>query len=178
VNIEYSWIDVTGASQTRSIYVSGDPVAYDEGMFGRIPSQIWSVILGVITGALIAIIPALIDKRRQKQMNRQHVRGLLYLMAMQSEHSVRNGIRADPKPLETIFETERLSTIVQEEGVAQEVHNLWRAIQNHNTGLNSPGGARRSTELREAAEALTARLNRGSWIRRLGHWVKVTLSRQ
>lgn len=164
LSIEYAWVDVAGTSYTQTLYVSGDPVALEENIIGRIPNGLLGVIVGVITGALATIIPKWIEewrsRKRQKEANRQHVRGLLRLMALQSEHAADNGVETRLTPLETIFKEEGLFAIVEEDRLAQNVRDLWKTAERHNAGLSLPGGAQRSEELRKAVQELSKNLDR------------------
>jgi hypothetical protein len=157
--VHYAWTDATGKSHLQSLSVSGEALTLAEVSV----KEPWHTILGVLTGSLIVLIPAWIQdersRKRQKKLNRQHVHGLLQLMTLQSKHAANSDIEIDLTPLETVFEDEGLFAIVEEDGLVQNMRDLWEKAERHNTRLDRPGGAQRSKELREVAEKLQDRLD-------------------
>ena len=83
-------------------------------------------------------------------------------MILQSEHAASNGVAVNLAPLETVFKEEGLFTVLERDKLAQHVRDLWRKAERHNSGLNQPGGAQRTEELCEAAQALREKLDRKS----------------
>jgi hypothetical protein len=159
LRIDYTWIDTVGASHTHTLYVSGEAVVLKE----TIPKEFWALLIAVLSGSLVALIPGGIigwlSRRRQKGVNRTHVRGLLRLMTLQSEHAADNGVTVKLEPLETIFKEEGLFSIVEEDKLAKYARDLWKAAERHNTGLSQPGGVQRSEDLRNAAAELRKKLD-------------------
>ena len=90
------------------------------------------------------------------------MRGLLRLTILQSEHAANNGIEVNLTPLETIFKEEGLFTIVEKDGLAQDIRDLWKKAERHNMGLSLPGGTQRMSELKESAGKLKTKLDRVS----------------
>jgi hypothetical protein len=163
LSIKYAWTDVVGIPYSQTLYVSGDLVALEENIVGKVPNELLGIIVGVITGALATLIPKWIEERRsqkrQKEINRENVYGLLRLAVLQSEHAADNGVETSLVLLETIFKEEGLFAIVKEDKLAHNVHDLWKMAERHNTGLSLPGGAQRSKELYEAAQKLIEKLD-------------------
>ena len=163
LSIEYAWVDVAGISYTQTLYVSGNPVVLEENIIARIPDEVFGIIVGLIAGVLstffIGLVGDWLSRTLQKKVNRRHVRGLLRLITLQSEHAADNGVEIDLAPLETIFKEEGLFTIVEKDRLDQNVRDLWKTAECHNTGLSLPGGAQRSEELRKAARELGRNLD-------------------
>lgn len=163
LSIEYAWADVAGTSYTRTLYINGESVALEENIIGKIPNGVLGIIAGVITGALATIIPKWIEecrlRKRQKKINQVNVYGLLRLAALQSEHAADNGGKTNLALLEMVFKEEGLFAIVKEENLDQNVRELWKTAERHNTGLSLPGGAQRSEELRKTAQELSGKLD-------------------
>jgi hypothetical protein len=117
----------------------------------------------VLIGVAVTLIPSWFQekglRKRKKEMNRQHVWGLLRLMVMQAEHAADNGVPIELDPLESIFKEEGLFAILEEEKVAENTRELWKTADRHNTGLNQSGGTQRSKELRQTAQTLSGQLD-------------------
>jgi hypothetical protein len=164
LSIEYVWMDGTGLSHSQLLHVSGEVLALSESIFGRIPNELLGIVVGVVTGALASVIPGWVheerSRKRQKEANRGRMHGLLRLMMFQSGYAADNGGLIDLSPSKIIFEEEGLFIIVEEDGLTQNVHDLLKAAQRYNAGLNLPGGAQRAEELRKAAEELGKKLDR------------------
>jgi hypothetical protein len=163
LSIEYAWTDVTGVSRAQTRYINAEDVALEESFIARVPNELLGIVVGVATGALVTIIPKWIEERRsrkhQQKINRQHVYGLLRLMALQSEYACDNGTFINLAPLEAVFEKEGLFAIAEEDELAQNMRDLWKKAERHNTGLDRPGAAQRTEELRRAAGELRNRLD-------------------
>jgi len=97
---------------------------------------------------------------RQRKSNREQVHGLLYLLIEKSEQAADNGVSIDLESFETIYKQEGLSTILKEDGLTTAAHDLWKTARCYNLGLNQPGGAQRTDELRRAAQRLRDKLAR------------------
>lgn len=164
LNIRYVWTDAMGKSHKESLSVSGEVLTLSEFVIKEPWRTVLSVLGGVVTGSLIALIPAYFrekrERKRQKEANCSYVAGLLRLMVLQSQHAADTGVSADVGPLRTIFEKEGLFSVVGEAGLTENVRDLWRAAERHSSGLNQPGGAQRSERLRETARALGQKLGR------------------
>ncbi len=162
LSIVYAWTDLTGAPHDQSLYIAGETVAIKEGIFDRISDQTIGLLLGVAAGVLTTLLTTWVGgelvRIRQKKVNRQQVYGLLRLLISRSRHAANNGVTVDLEPLDTIFKQESLSTILEEDKLTESSHNLWEMAMRHNTGLSQPGGAQRSDELHESAQALSKKL--------------------
>jgi hypothetical protein len=163
LSIEYAWTDVVGISHSQTLYVSGDLVALEENIIRKVPNELLGIVVGVMTGALATLIPKWIEEhrsqKRQKEINRENVYGLLRLATLQSEYAADNGVETSMVPLETIFKEDGLSAIVKEDKLAHNIRDLWKMAERHNTGLSLPGGAQRSKELYEAAQRLIEKMD-------------------
>jgi len=171
LSIEYVWTDATGHSYDQILYISGEAVALEENIIGRIPDELFTICLGLVAGVLSTLLIGLagdwLSHTLQKKTNRRHVHGLLRLTALQSEHAAENGVEVDLAPIETIFKEKGLFTIMEEDRLAQNARDLWKTAKRHNNGLNQPGGAQRSEELSKAAQKVTDKLDRHrNWPRR------------
>ena len=164
MRIEYAWTDATGAAHPQSMNVSGKAIVFAKTTIEDPWRTIISMIIGVLTGSLASLIPASIQehrsRKRQKEINRQHVHGLLHLMILQSKYAADNGVKIDLTPLETIFKEEGLFAIIKEDGLDQDVRDLWKKAERHNMGLSLPGGTQRMHELKESAGDLKIKLDR------------------
>jgi len=162
LSIQYAWTDATDTPHAQYLNVSGETLALAEATI----KEPWSIIIGVLTGSLVALIPAwireLLSRRHQEQANRRNVRGLLRLMVLQSEHAADNGIPVDLALLEAVFKEEGLYAIVDEDELAENARNLWKKAERHNTGLNQPGAVQRAKELHKAAQELAKKLDMSS----------------
>ena len=166
LSVDYAWTDATGSTHSQTMHISGEPVAIEESLIGRIPNEVFGIIVGLTAGVLSTFFTGLIgdwlSRVLQKKVNRRHVQGLLRLMILQSEHAASNGVDVNLAPLETVFKEEGLFTVLERDKLAQHVRDLWRKAERHNSGLNQPGGAQRTEELCEAAQALREKLDRKS----------------
>jgi hypothetical protein len=164
LTVEYVWTDVTGASHHRTLSVSGETVPLEQSLLGRIPSEAFGILIGVIAGILTTFFTGLaggwVSRILQKRVNRRQVYGLLPLLTLQSEHAADNGVAVELEPLETIFKEEGLFRILEEAKLIENALDLWKTAERHNTGLNQPGGTQRSDELRKSAQALSKKLDK------------------
>jgi hypothetical protein len=163
LRIEYEWTDAAGNDHKRMLYVGGEPVALEEGVIesilGRIPNEVFGIIIGLIAGALTGFVGNWVSRILQRRTNWQHLQGLLRMMILQAEQASNSGVPLDLAPLKTVFENEGLFTMAEKKRLAQCVRDLWKAAERHNNGLGQPGGAQRTGELRKAEEELEKKLD-------------------
>lgn len=161
--IEYEWTDSTGNADKQTLYIRGEPLVLEEGVIesilGRIPNEVFGIIVGLIAGALTGFVGNWVSRMLQRRTNWQHLHGLLEMMILQAEHAANSGVPLDLTPLKTVFENEELFTMAEKKRLAQCVRDLWRAAERHNNGLGQPGGAQRTGELRKAEEELGKKLD-------------------
>ncbi len=162
LSVIYSWTDDTGAAHDRTLYVTGEIIAVEEGIIDKISDQSIGLLLGVAAGVLTTLSTTLsvsvYTRWRQKKSNREQVYGLLYLLIEKSEQAADNGVEVDLESFETIYQQEGLSTILKDDDLTTTAHDLWKTARRYNTGLNQPGGAQRTDELHRAARKLRDRL--------------------
>ena len=163
LELTYRWVDALGQEHTATRLIEGERVTFVQGWFRRIPGEIISAFVGVVAGALVTLIPSIVNDFRQRKrqycIDRNHTLGLLRLMVLQAHHATESGGEIDLEPLETVFTKERLYSVAVKEGVDEVARRLWRKAQDYNRSLNRPGGADRSRELGDAAEALKEALD-------------------
>jgi hypothetical protein len=163
LHIDYRWTDIAGNEHIGMLYVRGESVPLEEGvmksLLGRIPDEMLSIIVGLVAGVLTAIAGHVVSQVRQRKINWRHLHGLLQMMILQAEHAANSGASLDLTPLKTVFENEGLFTMAEKKRLAQCVRDLWKAAERHNNGLEQPGGAQRTGELRKAEEELKKKLD-------------------
>lgn len=162
LTVFYTWTDDTGTAHDQSLYITGEIVALEEGVFDKISDQSIGLLLGVAAGVLTTLLTTLAvsvyNQRRQKKSNREQVHGLLRLLIEKSEQAADNGVNIDLESIETIYKQEGLSAILKEDNLTIVTHDLWKTARCYNLGLNQPGGAQRTDELRRAAQRLRDKL--------------------
>ncbi len=162
VNIAYTWTDLTGTTHHWVFNVRGDMMTLVPDLLGRIPDEAFGILIGVIAGALSTFITGLVGawvaRILQKRQNRRHAHGLLQLLTLQAEYAADNGVLVELESLSTIFKQEGLFTILNEDRLDEDAREFWKIAERHNAGLNLPGGAQRTDELRKVTHLLKQKL--------------------
>ncbi|NLF13144.1 MAG: hypothetical protein GX597_15265 [Anaerolineaceae bacterium] len=152
--IDYAWTDDTGSTYYQALHVSGDPVPLAPGRLATLPD--W--LLGIVAGALVALLPRAIAGLgawwQQRQRDREQARGLLRLAARHALYAADHGVATDLKHLEQVLQQSQLFAHIERGKRKGKAVALWTAAQRHNSGLAQTGGSRRAAELRQAARDL------------------------
>jgi hypothetical protein len=160
--VQYTWADAT-ATHSQTLYVSGEPVALETTIIGRIPNELLTAIVGLIVGVLSSFLIGLVgdslSRTLRKAVDRRHVHGLLRMMVIQAQYAANHGTPVELDPLQTIFQNEGLFTIVEERKLSHYVRDLWEKALYHTNGLNQPGGAQRTKQLFSSAQELEDNLS-------------------
>jgi len=162
LKMTYRWVDAMKNPHEQAEYISSEMMTLEkntvESLFGRIPNEVFGIIIGLIAGALTGFVGDWVSQTLQQRINRRHMHGLLRMATMQSQHAADNSIEVDLKPLETIFTQEGLYAIVIKDKLDQNVLELWQSAKRHNAGLSQSGGLQRVEELRNAAREVEKKL--------------------
>jgi len=143
---------------------SEETASLGEIIIGRIPDELFGIVVGLIAGVLstffVGLAGDLLARTLQKKVNRRQVYGLLRLIARESEYAANNGVKVALEPLEATFKEEGLFTVLQKYELSEDTHDLWNTAKRHNDGLNAPGGAQRAESLRKDAQKVKTSLQK------------------
>ena len=163
--LEYHWSDATGKGLSEKTILRGDPLDLEETFLSQVSPSAVLAIIGALLGLGTWSLKSLYERRQRRMVNRERVRGMVHMIAVEAKHGAEEGVRVSLDPLQQLFNEENLyAALKQLDGSLKHrdlvlcVQELWEAAHRHNTGIEHPGGAARTTGLRGKADVLADHL--------------------
>jgi hypothetical protein len=153
-----SWQDSAGQIRNISYHVEGVPIHISESLFSRIPAEVFGLMIGLIAGALSLIVQDRLSRGLKKSALKNQVKGILQMLTWKAEHATQTSLQVDLRMIETLLENEEMYLILKEFEIVDEIKELWRRAEEHNTGLSSQGGSQRSENLRLSVQQLLKKM--------------------
>lgn len=165
--LEYHWSDATGKSLRERKVLWGDPLEFnmEEPFLSQVSPNVVLAMIGALLGLGTWSVKSLYERQQRRLVNSERVRGMLHMITVEAKHGAEEGIQVSLDPLQQLFNEEDLyATLKQLDknlkrgNLVRCVQELWEAAHRHNVGIEHPGGAVRTTDLRDKAEILANRL--------------------
>lgn len=159
--LEYHWSDATGKSLSEKKMLRGDPLDVKRTLWSEIPLSAITALLGALVGFVSWGVNVYHGQRQRERVNRERVRGMLQMIRIQAAHGAEEGVQVPLDLLQQLFSEEGLYAALEQldrkssdRALVRCVRELWEAAHRHNAGIEHPGGAARTTDLRGKAEIL------------------------
>lgn len=163
--LEYHWSDATGKSLSEQTILRGDPLDVKRTLWSEIPLSAITALLGALVGFVSWGVNVYHGQRQRERVNRERVRGMLQMIRSQAVHGAEEGVQVSLDLLQQLFTEEGLYAALEQldrkssdKDLVRCVRELWEAAHRHNAGIEHPGGAVRTTDLRDKAEILAGHL--------------------
>jgi hypothetical protein len=181
--LEYHWSDATGKGLSEKTIVRGDSLDVEEAFLSRVSPSAALAIIGALLGLGAWSVQSLYERRQRRLVNRERVWGMLHMIAVEAKHGAEEGVRVSLDSLQQLFNEENLYAALKQLNRSLKhrdlvlcVQELWEAAHRHNTGIEHPGGATRTTDLQSKADVLADHLRemkRESILRKLFRLVRL-----
>lgn len=163
--LEYHWSDATGKSLRERKVLWGDPLNVEEPFLSQVSPSAVLAMIGALLGLGTWGIKSLYERWQRRLVNSERVRGMLQMIAVEAKHGAEEGVQVSLDPLQQLFNEENLYAALKQLdrslkrwNLVRFVQELWEAAHRHNAGIEHPGGAVRTTDLRDKAEILANHL--------------------
>jgi hypothetical protein len=163
--LEYHWSDATGKSLSEKKILRGDSFGVKRTLWSEIPLSAITALLGALVGFVSWGVNVYHGQRQRERVNRERVRGMLQMIRIQAVHGAEEGVEVPLDLLQQLFSEEGLYAALEQldrkssdRDLVRCVRELWEAAHRHNVGIEHPGGAARTTDLRGKADVLADHL--------------------
>jgi hypothetical protein len=163
--LEYHWSDAKGKGLGEKTILRGDLLDVEKTFLSQVSPSAVLAIIGALLGLGTWSVKSLYGCWQRRLVNRERVWGMLHMIAVEAKHGAEEGVRVSLDSLQQLFNEENLYTALKQldrslkhKDLVLCVQEIWEAAYRHNTGIEHPGGAARTADLRGKADLLAGHL--------------------